>query len=395
MTRLLLLGLLAALPLAACDSGSDAPAAPAGAAYVMSNEATNRVVAYARAADGALSRIGSYETGGAGSAGRIVPALDQVVVDPLFSNDALILSPDRSRLFVANPGSGTVTSFRVEADFSLTRVGIASSGGDFPNTLSYRDGLLYVGNVNDPANGLPSTVSGLRVGADGALTPIAGSTRTITSATGQVSHVLFSPDGRFLMVAELMANTISAFPVADDGTLGTPRASASAPGAFGLGFADVATLVSTDVGPPMTPNAGTATTYRLASDGTLALVGTVGNGQNATCWVAMTPDRRFAYASNTTSGTVSAYGLADGQLSLLNAVAAQAAPMGGVDFMGTPSSGPADTYVTPDGRFLYQQWTGRGTVSAYAIGTDGGLTLVGEYGMGDVPTVGAEGFDGF
>ena len=219
MTRLLLLGLLAALPLAACDSGSDAPAAPAGAAYVMSNEATNRVVAYARAADGALSRIGSYETGGAGSAGRIVPALDQVVVDPLFSNDALILSPDRSRLFVANPGSGTVTSFRVEADFSLTRVGTASSGG-----------------------------------------------------------------------------------------------------------------------------------------------------------------------------TVSAYGLVDGQLSLLNAVAAQAAPMGGVDFMGTPSSGPSDTYVTPEGRFLYQQWTGRGTVSAYTIGTDGGLTLVGEYGMGDMPTVGAEGF---
>ncbi len=392
-----LLALLLLAPLSACDSDPvDPPAAYVGAVYVQSNETVNRIVAYGRTADGALERIADYPTGGAGTNGLIVPMLDRVTVDPLFSDDSVVLSADRSLLFTVNASSGSVTSFRVAADFTLQRADTESTGGSLPVTLTYRNGFLYAGNVNNPMGGRPSTVAGFRVAADGALTPIAGLPRAVSSVTGQVSHVLFSPDGRFVMAAQLMADTVSAFAVGADGALAAPRASRTAPGTFGLGFFDATTLVSTDVGPPMTPGSSTASTYRVGADGGLTLLSSVGNGQNAACWIAFTPDRRFAYVTNTSSGTVSLYSVAsDGQFALVEAVAASQPPAGGVDVMGVPSSGPADTFVSADGQYFYQQWTGRGTVGAYRIGADGRLTATAEFGRGDVLAVGSEGMDGF
>lgn len=61
--RLLSLVLVASLAAAGCDSDDPTDAAYAGSVFVMSNETTNRVVAYARAADGALARVGELGAG--------------------------------------------------------------------------------------------------------------------------------------------------------------------------------------------------------------------------------------------------------------------------------------------------------------------------------------------
>ena len=400
-----LLSALLAIALFGCDSDSSTDTdGPPSAVFVQSNASTNRVLVYTRDADGSFERAGAYETGGAGTDGRIIPALAALaaeagtagmpIVDPLFSSDALVLSADRQMLFVANAGSSTVTSFRVGDDLALERVAVVPSGGETPTTLAYRDGLLVVGNANRPMDGTPSALALFRVDGEGALTP-AAAPGPLGAPGGLLTHVLFSPDGRFLVAAQLMSDLVTTYP-ASGNALGAPVASAAAPGVFGLAFLDDATLVSADVGPPMTPDAGTASTYRLGSDGRLSLLGTVPNGQNASCWVAVTPDVRSAYVSNTTSGTISHYRVGThGRLSLVAGAAAQAAPQGGTDFMGMPSSGPVDLAVSADGRFLYQQWSGRGSVGTYRIADDGALTAVAEFARGDLPTVGAEGMDGF
>lgn len=386
--------------LAACSSLLPTPISYAGAVYVQTNDAANSVVAFGRKADGTLTRLGTYATGGAGTAGKLVPLLEKTVVDPLFSADSLLLSPDRQLLFAANAGDGTVTSFRVNPDKTLTRVDREASGGKLPNSLAYHGGLLYVSNVNNPRNVLNmrgdrrASVSGLRVDTSGHLTPIAGSSRTLSTDASHPSHVTFSPNGRYLLVAELFAKTIASYPVNMDGTLGTARLNRLTVDVFSGAFTGN-TLVTADVGPPMAMD-GSASSFTLNADGSLTPL-TVGvrNGKVEPCWVSITPDGRYAYTSNLDTGTISSYRVNGGKLTLLNADAAMKPAEGARSAIDYVTSGPVDTFITPDGGYLYQQYSGRGSVTAYRIGADGSLREVGEYGRGDILHTGNEGLDGF
>jgi 6-phosphogluconolactonase (cycloisomerase 2 family) len=86
--------------------------------------------------------------------------------------------------------------------------------------------------------------------------------------------------------------------------------------------------------------------------------------QTAACWIAITPDGRFAYVANTGSSSVSSYRIAnDGQIELLDAVAARTGA----------GSAPADTAVSTDGLHLYVRSGLTSTISAFAIGKYGQL----------------------
>jgi hypothetical protein len=70
------------------------------------------------------------------------------------------------------------------------------------------------------------------------------------------------------------------------------------------------------------------TSYQLKRDGILNTIsGSVPDSQTAPCWIAITPDGRFAYAVNTGSAVISGYQVSyNGELSLLgNGVTAQTA----------------------------------------------------------------------
>src|SRR5580692_156100 len=74
------------------------------------NPAGNSVVAYRRAADGALTRLASYPTGGLGG------ALNGSVVDHLASQGSLQLDQAAGLLLAVNAGSNTVSAFAVHGD---------------------------------------------------------------------------------------------------------------------------------------------------------------------------------------------------------------------------------------------------------------------------------------
>ena len=106
---------------------------------------------------------------------------------------------------------------------------------------------------------------------------------------------------------------------------------------------------------------------------TVVLSGSVPNGQGAACWVAVSKNGRYAFISNTGSGTVSSYSIAhNGTLTLLNAHAGQ---------MGAGSK-PADSAFSQNGRFLYVLGEGSFAVSAFQFQSDGSLTpLAGASGL--------------
>ncbi len=89
--------------------------------------------------------------------------------------------------------------------------------------------------------------------------------------------------------------------------------------------------------------------------------------QTAACWVAVTPWGRFAYTTNTGSGTVSGFAVGRaGALALLNA--------NGIAANTGANSGPIDMTIAGEGRLLYVLNGASHTISAFWIGLDGALT---------------------
>src|SRR5262245_35927050 len=107
----------ATLP-AAADSGNS------GALYTMDNSTNgNRVLAFHRAANGALTPAGVFPTGGYGTGGG------------LGNQGAVVLSRVAGRLFVCNPASHDVSVFAVRRE-GLELTDRISSGGQRPISLT-------------------------------------------------------------------------------------------------------------------------------------------------------------------------------------------------------------------------------------------------------------------
>ena len=351
---LVLVLLAAALP-------GTARAASSGAVYTMTNSgAANEVVAYTRAADGTLTRLGTYLTGGRGTG---MPRLG--------SQGPVTLTSDHSRLLVTNPGSNNVSVFSVASNGTLTLTDVEPSRGDLPESVTVHGNLVYVLNTGSPNN-----ISGYRLGSDGSLTAIPGSVRSLSQEGALPAQVQFSPDGRTLVVTERNTNRIDTFRINPTGRPSDVMPhEGSGVGPFGFAFrSDGVFVVTESFGGA--PGAAAASSYTL-SGGFRLISGTVGNTQGDVCWAAITNDGRYAYVTNNGSGTISSYRLAaDGSLSLFEAVAATT---------GDPARaallfGPRDLDFDDSGRFLYSIDVGTLTVNVFQVNADGTLTRLAAYG---------------
>jgi hypothetical protein len=106
----------------------------------------------------------------------------------------------------------------------------------------------------------------------------------------------------------------------------------------------------------------TASSYRLAANGGLRLISaSVQTLQGAACWVAVTPDGRFAYTGNAATGSFTGFSIAaDGTLTRLVAD-------------GRSASSPRPNDLAIAGGFLYAINPIAGSVTIYRIGADGSL----------------------
>lgn len=344
-----LAGLAAALVPAAAGAGTGA-----GAAFALTNAASgNRVAVYARNGSGGLVASGSVATGGRGSGAG------------LGSQGALVLSPDGSRLYAVNAGSGTLSVLGVSGR-RLWREQIVRSGGLDPISVTAGGGRVYVLN----AGGTPN-VRGFRVTASG-LRPITGAHRALSAADAGPAEVAINPAGTRLVVTNKTTSTIDTFAVRANGSLGRAVSQASNGATpFGFAFTPNGTAVVSDASQAPT---SAATAYRFAPDGTLQSVsGPLQTDQLAACWVSTTPDGRWAFVSDAHSGTISTLRVsAAGRLSL--------AVAGGISASGGAGSITLDSAVTPSGRYLtvlvLNATPGRNALETFRIGAGGSLALI-------------------
>lgn len=328
-----------------------------GALFVQTDSPSgNQILAYNRNRDGQLTETGIFSTGGKGSVAA------GSAVDPLASQGSLTLASQGQVLLAVNGGSDTVSVFRVSGT-ALSLSEVVPSGGEVPSSIAVHGNLVYVLNSGGAgsvqgfilfnARLLPLPNSNRSLGLDNTTPPF------FLDAPGQVG---ITPDGRQLIVTtKESGNDIDIFSL---DFFGIPSSEpvvnpAAAPIPFAFTFDSAGHLVVTDAG------SSALTSYKVNQDGTVTPLGTAGDGQAALCWV--TDDDGYFYGSNAGSANVSLFVLGWSGAPRLVGTAAL-----------TTGGGATDSAVTPDGRFLYVEEGGAGTVDEFQVGSGGYLTLIGE-----------------
>ena len=319
----------------------------AGTVYTMTNSAAgNAVLAYARAADGSLSLRGTFPTGGLGTGAG------------LGSQGAVTLSADGRWLAAVDAGSNDVALFAVGPKGDLRLADSVASGGLGPISVTLHGPILYVLDAGGTGN-----IAGFaRIGRH--LVALPHSIQPLSGAGTSPEEIAFSSDGGVLVVTEKGAGEIVTYRVGFFGIAGPPSVSASAGAApYGFAFDGRGRLFVTEA-------AGSAlSSYAVSPGGVPSVISaSIANGQAAACWVALTPDGRYAFTIDAHSpARISSYAIAaDGSLTLVNATA------------GGSSTAPLlDASVSGDGRFLYVVDVGAGSIDAFRIGSGGSLTSIG------------------
>lgn len=318
-----------------------------GAVYTMSNDPSgNAVLVFARTARGQIAYETSVDTGGFGTGGG------------LGNQGALTLTRNERWLLAVNAGSNSVSVFAVRPN-GLRLTHVAASGGVQPISVTEHRGLVYVLNAGS------DEITGFELDRDGHLQPMPGSTRSLSGPGTAPAQVAFSPDGRALVVTEKATNQIVTFVVDRQGLPGSAIVQASngqTPFGFAFGKRDQL-FVSEAFGGA--PDASATSSYRLDADGQLTTISaSVGTNQTANCWVIVTPNGRYAYVTNTGSGSISAYAIGfDGGISLVDADGRTALTAGG----------PIDLALSGNGRFLYSLVTGTNALAAFEVRANGTL----------------------
>ena len=361
----------------------------------------NQVVAYSRASDGSLSLIAVYDTGGIGENIRNSGA------NPLATQDPLIVSKDKRFVFAVNPGSESISSFLVNDDFSLTPADLdvstsGQSGAQNPVSLTIFEDILYVVNTGnyvdengeelttlpEDRNRVNDSIIGFRVGEDGSLTEIEGS--ELPGVGANAGSIEFSDTGRDLYVTERRTSNIvhvglneNFAPIRyDDGGIRVNEIATITPEPFGTDLypREGGAILLVSEGNNGTPDLAALSTYRIEENGSLTGIslssGVEGDpfvtGHTFGCWVEFveTPTGDFAYVSNTPDGIITSFAVGDeGGLTLLESAAGTTGVEGDDSQNGV---GVLDAEIAYP--YLYQVVNNDGRIAQFEIEEDGSLT---------------------
>ncbi|MEJ7681001.1 MAG: hypothetical protein WKG06_24745 [Segetibacter sp.] len=355
--------------------------------------------------DGSLIEKQRIATGGAGS-GTFKPITGQASAPNAFEGvKSVILSADHKWLFTTNGGNNSVSSFKVADNGTLTLTDVQPTGQPISGksgtakSLAYAENTqtLYVCHSFGPDHIRMFSVN------DGKLTQ-KGEAYTVNTGDKNdrvPTEILLTPDARFLMVPILfdkrpgmkadgtpglaVANMIDkdglgVFPVNADGSLGTAN------------FMDAGGAAAFDIAFLHGSNSQFINAY--AATGGIALCTIDASGKVACgpviklnqqigmpselCRIAITPDNKQVFATVFGYSYVSGYKIANGVISVNQDPAADPVPGDGtfkaLDMV--VSSGPNDSWLSPDGAYFYQIYPNASQLISYKITGSGKLNKI-------------------
>ncbi|HSN27893.1 MAG TPA: beta-propeller fold lactonase family protein [Kofleriaceae bacterium] len=339
-------------------TGAQGPAGPQlalPAVYTLSNAAAgNQIAAYTRATNGTLSRMGRFATGGAG------------LGSALGSQGALAWDARTQRFFAVNTGDDTISMLALAADGSVTTLATVGSGGKRPVSITVYGNAVYVANQGDLGSAtVGANISGFSIEGND-LVAIAGSTQPLSAATDvHPTDIHFTPDGKFLVVAERLANKLDTFAVQNGvAQPGNFQVSAGAQ-PFAFDFSPEGFLIVAEVGDG-TATGSSASSYSIDATGTLtAITSALATNQGAACWIVAAGG--FAYISNAATANLTGLVVSEsGALTLHDASGVTA----------TTAAGSIDLAVAPDNGYLYALAGAPHRIFPFALASDGSLTAI-------------------
>src|SRR6201984_3700826 len=407
-----------------------------GHLYMQTNEVKNAVIHYHRSANGTLTEVERVATGGAGS-GTYKPISNQESAPNAFEGaGSVILSSDRKFLFATNGGDNSVSSFAVGDQGRLKlidtkRTGNAVEGkSGTAKSLAYCPSkqMLYVVHSFGPDH-----IRLMSVSSDGKLTP---RMERYTANTPEKPHRVptmgvLSPDEKFFLVG-----TTFDLPIAISGTYpdgspilwvpgpdGKPRSVASnAPDPDGIVVFRV-NANGTLSDPSFQDGGGGAPFYiaflhnqpdtfiigyavgdgvslgQIDEDGRIGVskvvpINTRRGAIAELCWLSVSPDDRLLYATVFGYSDVTTFYIDGPEIRVAKDPACPEIEGDGTfrALCGDVSSGPSDSWVSPDGAFFYQIYGNASKLVGYATKPDGSLEEVTSVG---IPYNSPEGLAGF
>jgi 6-phosphogluconolactonase len=367
-------GLLLTVSLAGAQAGNsnssssgENEASGMGMVYTASNSSSgNEVVAYKRHANGELEFKNSFPTGGIGN---------DVALGGLGNQGGLVLGNGGHWLLVVNPGSDNLSVFSVKLTDGLQLTDKEPSNGTLPTSIAINGNLAYVLNAADPGS-----ISGFTLDDSGALTPIPGSTRPLSGMpVTMAAQIGFSPDGSTLVVTEKATKLIDTYKVDANGLAGPPIINASAGETpFGFEFSQAGYLIVSEAFGGLR-DISAVSSYSLNGDGTLNVITpSAPTNETAACWIVVTRSGKFAYTTNTGSGTVTGFHI-DAATGLLTPLDAD-----GVTADTGDGSVPIDEALSRDSAYLYVLNSGTQEILGFRVDPSlGSLEQV--TAVGDVP----------
>ncbi len=407
-----------------------------GHLYMQTNETRNAVIHYLRSASGMITEAERVATGGSGS-GEFKPISGQESAPNAFEGaGSVILAPDRRFLFTTNGGDNSVSSFRVGEDGRLTLLDVKPTGNPVEGRSGTAKSLAYA-----PSSGTlfvlhsfgPDHVRLMSVDGEGKLT--ARPERYTVNTHGKTNRVstmvVVSPDEKLVFVGvvfdepivstglypdgspilwvqrgggafhSIAANApdpdgLAVFPLREDGSLGTARFYDAGGGSpFYLAFLHSRPntfVIGYAVGDGCAM--GTIERDSKISIGPLAKIDTSAGVPSELCWLAVSPDDRMVFATNFGYSNVSSYHINDSGLEIAQDPACPKVPGDGTarGLCGDVTSGPSDSWITPDGAYFYQIYGNAAKLVGYATQPDGSLK---EITSAQIPHNSPQGLAGF
>jgi 6-phosphogluconolactonase (cycloisomerase 2 family) len=388
-----------------------------GHLYIQTNEVRNAIICYRRDANGALTEVERCATGGAGS-GTFKPISGQESAPNSYEGaGSVILTPDRRFLFTTNGGDNSVSSFRVGEGGKLTLLDVKPTGNAVEGRSGTAKSLGYA-----PSSGTlivlhsfgPDHIRLMSVHGEGKLTvrPERYTVNTHDKPNRVATMVAITPNEKFVFVGttfdEPIVSTglypdgspifwvqrgggalhhiasnapdpdgLAVFPLREDGSLGTARLYDggggspfyiaflhSRPDTFVIGFA---------VGDGCAM--GTIDENGKVSIGSLVKIDTSAGLPSELCWAQVSPDDRTVFATNFGYSNISSFRINGSGLEIACDPACPKVPGDGTarGLNGVVTSGPSDSWITPDGAHLYQIYGNASKLVGYATQPDGSL----------------------
>jgi len=391
-----------------------------GHLYMQTNEVKNAIIHYRRSANGTLTEVERVATGGAGS-GTFKPISGQSSAPNSFEGAAsVILSADRRLLFATNGGDNSVSSFSVGDQGRLTRIDTKPTGNAVEGKSGTAKSLAY-----SPSKGVlyvvhsfgPDHIRIMSVSSDGKLTP---RMERYTANTPEKQHRVptmgvLSPDEKFFLVG-----TTFDLPIAISGTYPDGSPILWVPGPDGKlrsvasnapdpdGIVVFAVNANGTLGDPSFQDGGGGSPFYIAflhnRPDTFIIAYAVGDGVSLgridedgrigvdkvvpidtrrgaiaeLCWLAVSPDDRFLYATVFGYSDVTSFRIDGPEIRIAKDPACPEVEGDGTfrGLCGDVSSGPSDSWVSPDGAFFYQIYGNASKLVGYATKPDGSLEEV-------------------